>query len=97
MSAMAPQITGLMVLFSTVYSEADQRKYLKVPRHWPLWGEFTGDRCMNRKNYFQHIHLIFSRLSLIDMAIMSCEFDEYLTMVSMVISSKTRAWNYREQ
>ena len=25
--AMAPQITGLMVLFSTVYSDADQRKY----------------------------------------------------------------------
>ena len=29
--------------FSTVYSGADQRN-IKVQRHWPLWGEFTGDR-----------------------------------------------------
>ena len=36
--------------------------------------------------YFQHIHLIFSRLGLTDMAIRSSEFDEYLTMLSMVIS-----------
>ena len=28
---------------STVYSDADQRK-IKAPRHWPLCGEFTGDR-----------------------------------------------------
>ena len=21
------------------------KKNIKAPRHWPLWGEFTGDRC----------------------------------------------------
>ena len=45
MSAMAPQITGLMVLFSTVYSDADQRKYqssaslafVRGIRRWPVY------------------------------------------------------------
>ena len=41
MSAMTSQITSLTVVYSTVYSDADQRK-IKSPRHWPLWGEFTG-------------------------------------------------------
>ena len=39
MSAMASQITSLTI----VYSGADQEN-TKAPRHWPLWGEFTGDR-----------------------------------------------------
>ena len=43
MSATASQITGL----TTVYSGTDQRKS-KAPRHWPLWGEFTGDRWIPR-------------------------------------------------
>ena len=45
MSAMAPQITGLMVLFSTVYLDADQRKYqssaslafVRGIHRWPVY------------------------------------------------------------
>ena len=43
MSAVASQITSLTIVYSTVYSDADQRN-IKAPCHWPLWGEFTGDR-----------------------------------------------------
>ena len=49
MSAMAFQITSLTIVYSTVYSDADQIKQqrsasLAYVRHWPMWGEFTGDR-----------------------------------------------------
>ena len=40
--AMASQITSLTIVYSIVYSGADQ-KNIKAPCHWPLWGEFTGD------------------------------------------------------
>ena len=43
MSGMASQITSLTIVYSIVYSGADQRN-IKAPRHWPLCGEFTGDR-----------------------------------------------------
>ena len=43
MSAIASQITSLAIVYSTVYPGADQRKQ-KGLRHWPLCGEFTGDR-----------------------------------------------------
>ena len=43
MGVIASQITSLTIVYSTVYSDADQRKH-KAPRHWPLCGEFTGDR-----------------------------------------------------
>ena len=43
MGAMASQISGLSIVYSTGCSIADQRN-IKTPRHWPLWGEFTGDR-----------------------------------------------------
>ena len=48
MGKIASQITSLMIDYSTVYSDADQRKY-QAPRHWPLCGEFTGDRWIPRK------------------------------------------------
>ena len=41
MTTIASQITSLTVVYSTVYSDADQRN-IKAPRHWPLCGEFTG-------------------------------------------------------
>ena len=41
MDAIASQITSLMIVYPTVYSDADQRN-IKAPRHWPLCGEFTG-------------------------------------------------------
>ena len=43
MSTMASQITSLTIVYSTIYSGAD-KKTIKAVRHWPLWGEFTGDR-----------------------------------------------------
>ena len=43
MGAIAPQITSLAIVYSTVYSGADQIN-IKAPRNWPLCGEFTGDR-----------------------------------------------------
>ena len=45
---MASQITSLMILYSTFYSDADQiKENIKYPRHWLLLGEFTGHRCMD--------------------------------------------------
>ena len=41
MTTIASQITSLTSVYSTVYSDAHQRK-IKAPRHWPLCGEFTG-------------------------------------------------------
>ena len=41
MSAMAPQITSLAIVYSTVFSGADQRKQKEnqrnAPRHWHKW------------------------------------------------------------
>ena len=42
MSAMASQITGLAIVYPTVYSGTDQRKQIRVTG--PLWGEFAGHR-----------------------------------------------------
>ena len=51
MGAIASQITSLTIVYSTVYSGADQRiQYMKALRHWPLCGEFTGDRRIPRTN-----------------------------------------------
>ena len=37
MGAMVSQITSLTI-------QAEIKENIKAPRHWPLWGEFTGDR-----------------------------------------------------
>ena len=50
MGAGASQITSLTIVYSTVYSDADEKKNIKAPRHWPLRGEFTGDRWIPRTN-----------------------------------------------
>ena len=42
MSAMASHITSLTIVYSTVI-QAQIKENIKAPRHWPLWGEFTGD------------------------------------------------------
>ena len=47
--AIASQITSLTIVCSIIYSDADQRKH-KSSRHWPLCGEFTGDRWIPRTN-----------------------------------------------
>ena len=41
MGMMASQITSLAQPF---FSDVDQN--IKAPRHWPLCGEFTGDRLI---------------------------------------------------
>ena len=43
MGAMASQITSLAIVYSSVYL-GQIKENMKAPRHWPLWGEFTGDR-----------------------------------------------------
>ena len=46
-SVMASQITKVLIVYSPVCSNADQRKH-ESSRHWPLWGEFTGHRWIPR-------------------------------------------------
>ena len=49
MGAMEFQITSLTIVYSAAYSGADQKKF-KAQRHWPLWGEFIGDRWIPLTN-----------------------------------------------
>ena len=49
MRAIASQIPGVSIIFSTVCSGADDGKD-KAPRHWPLWGEFTTQSASNAEN-----------------------------------------------
>ena len=39
---MASQITGVSIICWTVCSGADKES-IEAPRHWLLWGEYTGD------------------------------------------------------
>ena len=32
------------ILFTQLSIQAQIKENIKAPRHWPLWGEFTGDR-----------------------------------------------------
>ena len=34
-------------LFTQPFVQAQITENIKAPRHWPLWGGFTGDRCSN--------------------------------------------------
>ena len=47
MGAMAYQITSLTIAYSP-FIQAQIKENIKAPRHWPLWGEFTGDRWIRR-------------------------------------------------
>ena len=49
MGAMAYQITSLR-LFTQPFMHAQIKENIKAPRHWPLCGEFTGDRWIPRTN-----------------------------------------------
>ena len=44
MSTMVSQITSLMIVYLIVYIQAQIKESIKAPRHWSLWGVFTGDR-----------------------------------------------------
>ena len=35
-------------LFTQPFIQAQIKESIKAPRHWPLWGEFTGDRSIPR-------------------------------------------------
>ena len=35
-------------LFTQPFIQAEIKENIKAPRHWPLWGEFTGDRWIPR-------------------------------------------------
>ena len=54
MGAMASQITNLTIVYSTVYSDADQRRQFRVTGHCagnsPLTGEFPAQRASNTEN-----------------------------------------------
>ena len=49
MGTMASQITCSR-LFTPRFIEAQIKESIKAPRHWPLCGEFTGDRWIPRTN-----------------------------------------------
>ena len=49
MGAMTSQITSLMIVTQS-FIQAQIKENIKAPRHWTLWGEFTGDRWIPRKN-----------------------------------------------
>ena len=44
MGTIVSQITTLTIVYSTVYSDADQRKH----QSWHVCGEFTGERWIPR-------------------------------------------------
>ena len=50
MDTIASQITSLTIVYLTVYSAQQIKENIKAPRHWPLCGEFTGDRWIPRTN-----------------------------------------------
>ena len=47
MSAVASQINGASIVYSTGFSGTDKEN-IKALSHWSLWGEFTGDRWIPR-------------------------------------------------
>ena len=48
MGTMVSRLTSLTIVYWTVYSGTDEKTNIKAPRHWSLWGEFTGDRWIPR-------------------------------------------------
>ena len=47
LGAMGSQITSVTIVYSTIHS-GDIKENIQAPRHWPLCGEFTGDRWIPR-------------------------------------------------
>ena len=46
MDTMASQITSHTIVYSNMCVQAQIKENIKVPRHWALCGEFTGDRSI---------------------------------------------------
>ena len=55
-SEMASQITNLAIVYSTVYSGADQRKQSSASLR-PLWGEFTGELPAQRASNAENVSI----------------------------------------
>ena len=53
--AMASQITRLMIVYSTVYSQIEVN--IKAPRHGPLCGEFTGEFPAQMASYAENVSI----------------------------------------
>ena len=49
MGTIASQITSLG-MFTQPFVQRQIKENIKAPRHWPLCGEFTGDRWISRTN-----------------------------------------------
>ena len=47
METMASQITSLTIAYSAVFFR-QIKENIKTRRHWPWWGEITGDRWIPR-------------------------------------------------
>ena len=66
MSAVASQITGVSVVYSTRV-QGQTKENIKAPRHWLLWGEFTGDRWIPRTKGQWHGKCFYLMTSSCDM------------------------------
>ena len=42
------EITSVSIVFAQSFVQAQIKENIKALRHWPLWGEFTGDRWIPR-------------------------------------------------
>ena len=49
MGTVASQITNLTIV-TQPFIQTQIKENIKAPRHWPLCGEFTGDRWIPRTN-----------------------------------------------
>ena len=50
MSTIASHTTSLTIVFTQSFIQMQIKENIKAPRHWPLCGEFTGDRWIPRTN-----------------------------------------------
>ena len=60
MGTMASLITSLIIVYSIVYSGADQEN-IKAPRHWPLCGEFIKQMISNGEMFpFNDVIIVYT-------------------------------------
>ena len=91
MSAMASQITSLTVVYSTVYSDADQRKHESSASLAFVWGEFTGT------GEFPHKGPVTQKMFPFDDVIMTTEIDFIIsfTFISQVFCPMARRYGIK--
>ena len=72
MGALTSQIASLAIVYSIGYLIQEN---IKAPRHWPLCGEFTGDRWIPRavtREMFPSDHVIMTKFKRIYTASPNC-------------------------